>query len=63
VIERRDVEFEVDTKSRMASGAFDIVIGDVERLSGRSPRPLRGILTNRFAPRGGKPSGAQGIQA
>jgi NAD(P)H dehydrogenase (quinone) len=29
-----------------AAGAFDIVTGDVERLSGRAPRSLRDVLTD-----------------
>ena len=31
-------------QSEFAVGAFDIVTGDVERLSGRAPTPLRGVL-------------------
>lgn len=31
-------------QASLADGAYDIVTGDVEKLSGRAPRPLRGVL-------------------
>jgi NAD(P)H dehydrogenase (quinone) len=34
----------VSIQASFAAGAFDIVTGDVERLGGRSPRPLRDVL-------------------
>jgi len=35
----------VEIKTTMAHGNFDILTGDVQRLAGRSPRPLRDVLT------------------
>jgi NAD(P)H dehydrogenase (quinone) len=34
----------VSIQASFAAGAFDIVTGDVERLGGRPPQPLRGVL-------------------
>src|SRR6202021_2663995 len=34
----------VSIQSSFAAGAFDIVTGDVERLGGRPPKPLRDVL-------------------
>jgi NAD(P)H dehydrogenase (quinone) len=34
----------VGIQASFAAGAFDIVTGDVERLVGRPPRPLRDVL-------------------
>jgi NAD(P)H dehydrogenase (quinone) len=39
----------VGIKQAMAAGAFDIVTGGVERLSGRCPRPPSDVLSKRFA--------------
>jgi NAD(P)H dehydrogenase (quinone) len=36
----------VSIQTDFAAGAFDIVTGDVERLSGRAPKPLRQALAN-----------------
>ena len=38
------VNIVVGIQASFAAGAFDIVTGDVERLGGRSPRPLRDVL-------------------
>jgi NAD(P)H dehydrogenase (quinone) len=35
----------VSIQASFAAGAFDIVTGDVERLGGRPPTPLRDVLT------------------
>jgi len=34
----------VGIQASFAAGAFDIVTGDVERLGGRPPKPLRDVL-------------------
>ena len=34
----------IDIQASFAAGAFDIVTGDVERLGGRPPKPLRDVL-------------------
>ena len=34
----------IDLQTSFAAGAFDIVTGDVERLGGRPPKPLRDVL-------------------
>ena len=34
----------ISIQASFAEGAFDVVSGDVERLGGRPPRPLRDIL-------------------
>jgi len=34
----------ISIQASFAAGAFDIVTGDVERLGGRSPKPLRDVL-------------------
>src|ERR1700675_3421441 len=34
----------VSIQASFAAGAFDIVTGDVERLGGRPPKPLRDVL-------------------
>ena len=34
----------INLQASFAAGAFDIVTGDVERLGGRPPRPLRDVL-------------------
>jgi NAD(P)H dehydrogenase (quinone) len=39
------VNIVVSIQASFASGAFDILTGDVERLGGRPPRPLREVLT------------------
>ena len=38
-------------QEKFAQGGFDIVTGDVERLAGRPPRPLRELVTATFAGR------------
>jgi NAD(P)H dehydrogenase (quinone) len=38
-------------QSEFARGAFDIVTGDVERLAGRAPKPLRDVLAAELTPR------------
>src|ERR1700730_17881953 len=38
-------------QASFAAGAFDIVTGDVERLGGRPPRPLRDVLAAALKPR------------
>jgi NAD(P)H dehydrogenase (quinone) len=40
----RAVDVVVSIQASFAAGAFDIVTGDVERLGGRPPRPLRDVL-------------------
>jgi NAD(P)H dehydrogenase (quinone) len=37
-------------QASFASGPFDIVTGDVERLAGRPPRPLRDVLAGTLKP-------------
>jgi NAD(P)H dehydrogenase (quinone) len=39
----------VSIQASFAAGAFDILTGDVERLSGRSPKPLREVLAASLA--------------
>jgi NAD(P)H dehydrogenase (quinone) len=34
----------ISIQASFAAGAFDIVTGDVERLGGRPPKPLRDVL-------------------
>ena len=34
----------INLQTSFAAGAFDIVTGDVERLGGRPPKPLRDVL-------------------
>jgi NAD(P)H dehydrogenase (quinone) len=34
----------ISIQASFAAGAFDIVTGDVERLGGRPPKPLRNVL-------------------
>ena len=34
----------VSIQNDFAAGAFDIVTGDIERLAGRAPKPLRDAL-------------------
>ena len=34
----------ISIQAAFAAGAFDIVTGDVERLGGRPPKPLRDVL-------------------
>jgi NAD(P)H dehydrogenase (quinone) len=34
----------ISIQASFAAGAFDLVTGDVERLSGRPPKPLRDVL-------------------
>jgi len=38
------VNIVVSIQASFAAGAFDIVTGDVERLGGRPPKPLRDVL-------------------
>lgn len=38
----------VEIKTTMAQGNFDILTGDVERLAGRPPRPLRDVLSEKL---------------
>ena len=38
------VDIVVSIQASFAAGAFDIVTGDVERLGGRPPKPLRDVL-------------------
>jgi NAD(P)H dehydrogenase (quinone) len=38
------VNIVVGIQESFAAGAFDIVTGDVERLGGRPPKPLRDVL-------------------
>ena len=40
------VDTVISIQRNFAEGAFDIVTGDVERLSGRAPRPLGDVLEN-----------------
>jgi NAD(P)H dehydrogenase (quinone) len=40
----------VSIQASFAAGAFDIVTGDVERLGGRPPRPLRDVLAGALKP-------------
>lgn len=39
----------VSIRTRFAMGGFDIVTGDIERLSGRRPRSLREVLSEAFS--------------
>ena len=34
----------ISIQASFAEGAFDVVTGDVERLAGRPPKPLRDVL-------------------
>jgi NAD(P)H dehydrogenase (quinone) len=34
----------ISIQASFAAGAFDILTGDVERLGGRPPKPLRDVL-------------------
>jgi NAD(P)H dehydrogenase (quinone) len=34
----------IDLQTSFAAGRFDIVTGDVERLGGRPPKPVRDVL-------------------
>lgn len=43
------VDAVVAIQQSFAVGGFDIVTGDVERLSGKAPRPLETVLTGAFA--------------
>ena len=36
----------ISIQMSFAEGAFDVVIGDVERLAGRPPKPLRDVLAD-----------------
>jgi NAD(P)H dehydrogenase (quinone) len=47
------VNIVVSIQASFASGAFDILTGDVERLGGRSPRTLREVLAVALKPAGG----------
>ncbi|MDA9403853.1 NAD(P)H-binding protein [Bradyrhizobium sp. CCBAU 45389] len=38
----------IDIERRFAAGDFDIVTGDVQRLAGHAPRPLRAVLSKQF---------------
>ena len=38
------VDTVIHLQTSFAAGAFDIVTGDVERLGGRPPKPLRDVL-------------------
>jgi hypothetical protein len=38
----------ISIQASFAAGAFDIVTGDVERLAGRPPKPLRDVLAGRL---------------
>ena len=38
------VNIAISIQASFAAGAFDIVTGDVERLGGRPPKPLRDVL-------------------
>ena len=40
----------VSIQASFAAGAFDIVTGDVERLGGRPPKPLRDVLAGALKP-------------
>ena len=40
----------VSIQASFAAGAFDIVTGDVERLGGRPPTPLRDVLATALKP-------------
>src|SRR5580692_9745639 len=40
----------VSIQASFAAGAFDIVSGDVERLGGRPPKPLRDVLAGALKP-------------
>jgi NAD(P)H dehydrogenase (quinone) len=42
----------INLQTSFAAGAFDIVTGDVERLGGRSPKPLRDVLAAALQRRG-----------
>jgi NAD(P)H dehydrogenase (quinone) len=46
------VNIVVSIQASFASGAFDILTGDVERLGGRPPKPLREILALALKPAG-----------
>lgn len=43
------IEVVVSIRSRFAMGGFDLVTGDIERLSGRPPRSVRDLLAGAFA--------------
>jgi len=43
------VDVIVEIKAGFVAGNLDIVTGDVERLSGRRPRPLRDVLSTALA--------------
>ena len=45
----RVVDVIVEIKAGFVAGNLDIVTGDVERLSGRRPRPLRDVLSTALA--------------
>lgn len=38
----------IDIERDVASGAFDLVSGDIERLAARRPQTLRGVLMRRL---------------
>ena len=44
------VEIVVSIQADLAAGVFDILTGDVERLGGRPPKPLRDVLAGALAP-------------
>ena len=45
------VNIAISIQASFAAGAFDIVTGDVERLAGRPPKPLREVLAGALEPR------------
>src|SRR5882672_9764246 len=45
------VNIAISIQASCAAGAFDIVTGDVERLGGRPPKPLRDVLAGALDPR------------
>ena len=40
----------INLQASFAAGEFDIVTGDVERLGGRPPKPLRDVLVGALKP-------------
>jgi NAD(P)H dehydrogenase (quinone) len=44
------VNIVLSIQASFAAGAFDIVTGDVERLGGRPPKPLRDVLAGALKP-------------
>jgi NAD(P)H dehydrogenase (quinone) len=45
------VNIVISIQASFAAGAFDIATGDIERLGGRPPKPLRDVLAGALGPR------------